>query len=105
MTRTRDRINGVTDPTEGQTLDDVEKSGRNASLAPFHQGFVGGGGPPLGYIISMADPPSIGYGPGTNAEWDRDFTTSLIGPSGQKSVSWSLSIRVVNGVVTRNSLS
>jgi hypothetical protein len=105
VTRTRDRINGVTDPTDGQTLDDIKKSGRNASQAPFRQGFVGGGGAPLGYIISMADPPSIGYGPSTNAERDRDFTTSLIGPSGQQSVSWLLSIRVVNGVVTRNSLS
>ena len=95
----------MTNPTEGQTLDDLAKSGRNAAAAPFRQGFLGGGDAPLGYVISMADPPSIGYGPTTNAEWDRDFVTSLIGPAGRQSVSWSLSIRVVKGSVTRNSLS
>jgi len=100
VTRTRDRINGVTDPTEGQTFDDIAKSGRDASRAPFRQDWLGGG-----YNISMADPPSIGYRPTTNAEWDRSFTTSLIGPGGRRSVNWSLSIRVVNGAVTRRAIS
>ena len=98
VTRTRDRINGVTDPTEGQTLDDIAKSGRNASTTPFRQEFPG-------YSISMAEPPSIGYGPTTDAEWDRDFVTSLIGPGGRKSVSWSLSIRVAKGAVTKKTVS
>ncbi len=105
VTRTRDRIDGVTNPTEGQTFDDIAKSGRNASVAPFRQDFLGGGTAPLGYLISMADPPSISYGASTNAEWDRDFVTSLIGPAGKQSVSWSLSIRVVNGRVTSKALS
>ena len=105
VTRTRDRINGVTNPTEGQTLDDLAKSGRHFATAPFRQEFLGGGTAPLGYVISMADPPSIGYGPATNAEWDRDFVTSLIGPAGRQSVSWSLSVRIENGVVKRNTLS
>jgi hypothetical protein len=105
VTRTRDRIDGVTNPTEGQTLDDFGKSGRDIAHAPFRQEFLGGGTAPLGYLISAADPPSIPYGPATNAEWDRDFVTSLIGPRGRQSVSWSLSIRIENGVVKRNSLS
>jgi hypothetical protein len=105
VTRARDRINGVTDPTEGQTLDDLGKSGRDVAHAPFRQEFLGGGTAALGYLISSADPPSIGYGPTTNAEWDRDFVTSLVGPRGRQSVSWSLSIRIENGVVKRNSLS
>jgi hypothetical protein len=100
VTRTRDRINGVTDPTEGQTFDDIAKSGRNASVPPFRQDWLGGG-----YNISMADPPSIGYSSTTNAEWDRDFVTSLKGPGGQRSVNWSISIRIENGVVTRNTIS
>ncbi|WP_173085976.1 hypothetical protein [Phytohabitans rumicis] len=100
VTRTRDRINGVTDPTEGQTFDDIAKSGRDASRAPFRQEWLGGG-----LNISMADPPSIGYGATTNAEWDRDFVTSLIGPGGRQSVSWSLSIRVTSGSVTRKTVS
>jgi hypothetical protein len=100
VTRTRDRINGVTDPTEGQTFDDIAKSGRDASKAPFRRDWLGGG-----YNISMADPPSIGYGATTNAEWDRDFVTSLIGPGGRQSVNWSLSIRIANGSVTRKTVS
>lgn len=100
VTRTRDRINGVTNPTEGQTFDDIAKSGRNASISPFRQDWLGGG-----YNISMADPPSIGYSSTTNAEWDRDFVTSLIGPGGRRSVNWSISIRIENGGVTRNTIS
>jgi hypothetical protein len=94
-------INGVHDPREGVVQNDIAKSGRNASGAPFRQEWAGGGG----YIISMADPPSIGYGPGDNIEHDRDFVTSLVGPSGRASVNWSTSIRVSNGVVTRNTIS
>jgi hypothetical protein len=100
VTRTRDRIDGVTDPTEGQSFDDIAKSGRDASKSPFRRDWLGGG-----YNISMADPPGIGYGATTNAEWDRDFVTSLIGPGGRQSVAWSLSIRVKNGSVTTKTVS
>jgi len=100
VTRRRSRIDGVTDPTEGQTFDDIAKSGRDASRPPFRQDWLGGG-----YNISMADPPSIGYSSTTNADYDRDFVTSLIGPGGRKSVSWSISVRIVNGKVTQNTIS
>lgn len=104
VTRTRFRINGAVHPEEGRTFDDVAKSGRDASRPPFRQEFLGGGSAPLGYIISMADPPSTGYNSTSNIEHDRDFVTSLVGPSGRQSVSWSLSTRISGGAVTRNVL-
>lgn len=104
ITRTRYRINGTVHSEEGKTFDDIAKSGRDASTAPFRQEFLGGGNAPLGYIISMADPPSTGYGSTSNIEHDRDFVTSLVGPGGRKSVSWSLSTRISAGAVTSNVL-
>lgn len=103
--RTRYRINGVIHPEEGKTFDDIAKSGRDATRPPFRQEFLGGGTAPPGYIISMADPPSTGYSAASTIEHDRDFVTSLIGPGGGRSVSWSLSTRISGGSVTRNVLS
>ena len=54
--------------------------------------------------ISMADPPSLLYSAVRSAEWDRSYVTTLTGPSGSKSVSWSMSTVVVNGKVTKNTL-
>jgi len=104
VTRTRLRRNGVADPTEGQTFDDIAKSGRNASIPPFRHDFLGGGTAPLGYIISMADPPSVPVS-ATDIERNLDFVTSLVGPGGRKSVSWSLSTTVTGGAVTNNVVS
>jgi hypothetical protein len=104
ITRTRYRINGTAHSEEGKTFDDIAKSGRDASTAPFRQDFLGGGTAPLGYIISMADPPSTGYSSTSEIEHDRDFVTSLVGPGGRKSVSWSLSTRISAGAVTSNVL-
>jgi hypothetical protein len=105
VTRTRYRKNGTISPEEGMTFDDVGKSGRDVSKPPFRQEFLGGSGAPLGYIISMADPPSTGYGATDTIEHDRNFTTSLVGPGGSKTVTWSLSTRITNGAVTKNDLS
>jgi hypothetical protein len=104
VTRTRFRIDGAAHAEEGKTFDDLAKSGRDVSQAPFRQDFLGGAGAPLGYIISMADPPSTGYKATSNIEHDRDFVTSVVGPTGRQSVSWSLSTRISKGVVTRNVL-
>jgi hypothetical protein len=104
VAKPRFRINGVTQPQEGGPVDDIAKSHQNASAAPFRQEFLGGGGAPLGYLISMADPPSIPYGADDTIEFDRDFTTSLVGPGGRKTVAWSLSTRITKGKVTRNDL-
>lgn len=100
VTYTRALFDGVSHPKEGIVQDDIAKSGRDASRPPFRQAWLGGG-----YNISMADPPSIGYTSTSNIEFDRAFVTSLVGPGGRRSVGWSTSIRVVNGTVTRNTIS
>jgi len=93
-------FNGVPHARQGQTWDDIAASGRDASRPPFRREWTGGGN----RYISMADPPSVGYGASSNIEFDRDFVTSLAGPGGSVSVSWSTSIRVVGGSVTRNNI-
>jgi len=106
VTVTRSRRNGTVRPEEGTTFDDIGRSGRDASRAPFRQDFLGGTvparGAPFGYIISMADSPNSAYGPTDTIERDNTFTSSLVGPGGRKSVSWSLSMRITNGAVTKN---
>ena len=92
-------LDGVHDPAEGTTVDDIAKSGRDFSLAPARQVWAG----PMQFV-SMADPPSLLYDGITTAEWDREFVTSLVGPSGRRSVTWSTSIRVAAGAVTKNSV-
>lgn len=104
VTYVRTVRNGRHHPDEGKTMDDIAKSGRDASRPPFRQEFLDTDGA-QGLAISMADPPSVVYGAGDNIEWDRSFVTSLIGPSGRRSVNWSTSIRVVSGSVTRNTIS
>jgi hypothetical protein len=103
--KTRYRIDGAVQPEEGKTVDDIAASRRDASRAPFRQDFLGGGAAPRGYIISMADPPSTPYRGSSNIELDRDFVTSLAGPGGRKSVSWSTSTRISRGRVTHNTVS
>ncbi|MET0463425.1 MAG: hypothetical protein ABW007_09725 [Chitinophagaceae bacterium] len=96
--------NGTTSPTQGQVIDDFARSGQNQASAPFRQLFLDTVGAE-GLAISMGDPPSEPYGPTDNLEWDCSYVTSLAGPSGAVSASWSTSVRVVNGAVTRNTLS
>lgn len=98
VTYTRLRFDGVADPREGVLQDDIAKSGRDFSVPPARQTWLGGG-----LNVSMADPPSIPYAPGSNIEFDRSFNTSLAAAGGgAKSVHWSTSIRVQNGRVTQN---
>ena len=110
-TPTRFRIGGRRQPSEGRPFDDlarVRSVGRDTDRAPFRRDFLGGDvnpGAPLGYIISMADPPSLRYRPGDNIELDRRFVTSLVGPGGAQSVTWTMSTRVASGRVTRNTIS
>lgn len=99
VTYTKRTWNGVRDPLEGRTFDDIAKSGRDATRAPFRQMWLDNG-----LNISMADPPSIDYSSLTSAEIDRDFVTTLTGPDGSMSVSWSTSIRVAGGRVTSNTV-
>jgi hypothetical protein len=100
---TRCRFNGVPSALEGQSGDDLARSGRDTSHAPFRQEFLGGGSAPLGYIVSFADPPSIPYdATTTTAEFDVNFVSSLVGRAGRSSVAWSISVRIAGGRVTSN---
>ena len=94
---------GTPNALEGTTVDDLARSKRDITTAPFRQEFLGGGTAPLGYIISMAAPPSIPYDSSTaSAEFDVSFTILLVGQGGNKSVNWSTSVRIANGKVTAN---
>jgi hypothetical protein len=92
-------VDGVHEPTEGQTRDDIAETKNDPSGPPFRRDWLGGG-----YNASMADPPSVRYKDVQNVEWDQTFVTSLVGPGGRASVTWKPSIRVVNGKVTRNTV-
>jgi hypothetical protein len=96
---TRNRVDGVKDQLEGVEYSDIARSGRSASSPPFRQDFQD----ELGHHISMADPPSRRLGP-RNVELDRTFVTSLVGPAGRTSATWSTSIRIANGTVTQNTI-
>jgi hypothetical protein len=100
VTYTKAIFNGAHHPKEGVVQDDMAKSGGDYDHAPARQDFLGNG-----YNISMADPPGINFNGGSNIEFDRSFTTSLVGPGGQVSVSWSTSIKIENGTVTTNTVS
>ena len=102
VTYTKAIFNGVHDPKEGVAQDDIAKSGRNFSHPPSRQ--------ERSDDISMADPPSTEYSSGATSlasdiEWDRSFTTSLVGPAGKESLDWSTSIKVDQGKVVRNTIS
>jgi hypothetical protein len=82
---------------EGQTFDDIKRSGRDQSKAPFRQTFD--------FAVSMADPISgIPYKPLKSYEFHVDLTTALSGPAGGKSVNWSVRIEASAGKVTKNTL-
>jgi hypothetical protein len=84
-------------PLEGQTLDDIARSGRDQSRAPFRQEF--------GFAISMADPISgIPYNTLRSYEFSVDLTSSIRGAGGTRSVSWGITIEASGGRVTRNDL-
>src|SRR5437764_103008 len=79
---------------------DVARSGRDFSRPPGRREWSAADG----IRVSVADPPSQSYGRGDNVELDREFVTTLAGPSGSLSVSWSTSIRIVKGELDTNEL-
>ncbi|HEX9990087.1 MAG TPA: DUF4157 domain-containing protein [Chloroflexia bacterium] len=82
-------------PLEGQTLDDIKRSGRDQSKPPFRQEFS--------FAVSMADPISgIPYNTLKSYEWEVDLTTSLTGKDGSKSVNWGVTVEASGGKVTKN---
>ncbi|HET7328224.1 MAG TPA: hypothetical protein VFJ14_13170 [Nocardioidaceae bacterium] len=84
-------------PLEGQTLDDIRRSGRDASRAPFRQEF--------GFAVSMADPISgAPYSAFGRYEFSADLRTSLTGPGGGRSVDWGVTVESSGGAVTKNTV-
>lgn len=82
-------------PLAGQTLNDIQRSGRNASTTPFRQTWVG--------AVSMADPISgIPYNTLTSYEWEVNLNTSLTGTGGTVSVGWGVTVEATGGRVTKN---
>lgn len=80
---------------EGQTIDDIARSGRNSSQAPFRQTWAAS--------VSMADPISgIPYAGLNSYELEVNLTSSLTAPSGTVSVDWGVTIEAAAGTVTRN---
>lgn len=84
-------------PLEGQTLDDIARSGRDQSRPPFRQTWLG--------AVSMADPISgIKYATLRTYEWEVNLTTSLAGAGGTASVDWGVTVEASAGRVTKNEL-
>lgn len=80
---------------EGQTLDDIARSGRDQSRAPFRQTWTG--------AVTMADPISgIPYAGLRSYEFECNLTTSLTGAGGSVSVGWGITIEASGGRVTKN---
>lgn len=82
-------------PLEGQTLDDIARSGRDQSRPPFRQTWTG--------VVSMADPISgIPYAGLNSYAWEVNLTTSLAGAGGTVSVGWGVTVEASAGKVTKN---
>lgn len=100
VTIVRMRANGaqVTEggvPLEGQTINDIARSGRDSSQAPFRQTWLG--------AISMADPISgIPYNSLASYDFEANLTSSLTAAGGTVSVDWGVTVQAAAGRVTRN---
>lgn len=82
-------------PLAGQTINDIQRSGRDQSRAPFRQTWTG--------AVSMADPISgIPYKPLRSYEWEVNLTSSLAGAGGTVSVNWGVTVEATAGRVTKN---
>ncbi|MCX7114207.1 MAG: DUF4157 domain-containing protein [Proteobacteria bacterium] len=80
---------------EGQTINDIQRSGRDSSRSPFRQTWVNS--------VSMADPISgIPYSTLASYEWEVNLTTSLTGGGGTVSTGWGVTVEARGGRVTRN---
>jgi hypothetical protein len=82
-------------PLEGRTLDDIRRSGRDQSRAPFRQTWVG--------AVTMADPISgAPYSAFSTYEFKADLTSSLTGAGGAALVRWGVTVESSAGRVTKN---
>jgi hypothetical protein len=84
-------------PFEGQTIDDIKRSGRDQSKAPFRQTFD--------FAVSIPDAISgIPYSTLKTYEFDVKSTVKLSGVGGAKSVDWGIVTEAKGGKVTKNIL-
>ena len=93
------KADGVSDPLEGTTLDDIARSRRDQSKPPFRQVF--------GNNVTMMDPISgVPYNTLKTYDFAANATTSIehIATGVSKSVNWGVVVQAKNGAVTKNTL-
>lgn len=84
-------------PFEGQTIDDIKRSRRDQSKAPFRQIFD--------FAVSIPDAISgIPYASLKSYEFQVTSTVTLTGSGGSKSVDWGLNTEAAAGKVTKHEL-
>ncbi len=82
---------------EGQTINDVARSGRDQSKAPFRQEWLN--------VISMADPISgAPYTSFNDYEFEATATTKVTGAGGSLSVTWTVKVESKAKKITTNTL-
>jgi hypothetical protein len=98
ITVSRLRIDGTADALEGTTLDDIARSGRDQSTAPFRQVW--------GNNVSMCDPISgVPYNTLTSYDFAANATSGIQHSSGSsKTVAWSVQVQAAGGTVTKNTV-
>jgi hypothetical protein len=93
------RADGTVAPTEGQSFDDLARSGWNSEQPPFRQTKLP--------HISIADIPSVPQPAPRgirNARAETTYVTSLQGPAGSETVTWRTAVEIKDGQVIKNSV-
>ena len=84
-------------PLEGQTINDIKRSGRDASKAPFRQ--------TVSFAVTFADPISgAPYSMFKSYDFEADLTSSLVGSAGKASVNWGVTVQSAAGKITKNTV-
>ena len=93
------KMDGKSHALEGQTLDDVARSGRDQSTTPFRQTWDN--------KVTMCDPISgVPYNTLKTYDFAADATTSIVHKDGaSKSVNWGVKLKAKDGKVTVNTVS
>jgi hypothetical protein len=92
------KLNGESHALEGQTLDDVARSGRDQSTTPFRQTWDN--------KVTMCDPISgVPYNKLKTYDFEANATTSIEHKDGaSKSVNWGVKLKAKDGKVTENTV-
>ena len=99
ITVTSLKIDGKPHALEGQSLDDIARSGRNQAAAPFRQTWSN--------KVSMCDPISgVPYNNLKTYDFAANAITSIVHKNGAtKTVSWSIKVKAAAGKVSENTVS